>query len=150
MNMSNCVDLFTIGFTQKTAQKFFDTLVKSGVKRIIDTRLNNVSQLAGFAKRTDLEYFLRKIGNIEYIHILELAPTKDILDEYKKNKGEWSTYEQKFLHLIAEREIEKKVKPELLDGGCLLCSEAKPHYCHRRLVAEYLSTKWGNVKICHL
>ncbi|MCE2698524.1 MAG: DUF488 domain-containing protein [Nostocales cyanobacterium LE14-WE4] len=148
--MSNCVDLFTIGFTQKTAQKFFDTLVKSGVKRIIDTRLNNVSQLAGFAKRTDLEYFLRKIGNIEYIHILELAPTKDILDEYKKNKGEWSTYEQKFLHLIAEREIEKKVKPELLDGGCLLCSEAKPHYCHRRLVAEYLSTKWGNVKICHL
>jgi len=148
--MSNCVDLFTIGFTQKTAQKFFDTLVKSGVKRVIDTRLNNVSQLAGFAKKTDLEYFLKKLGNIEYVHILELAPTKDILDEYKKNKGEWSTYEQKFLHLIAEREIEKKVKPELLDGGCLLCSEAKPHYCHRRLVAEYLSTKWGNVKICHL
>jgi uncharacterized protein (DUF488 family) len=150
MNMSNCVDLFTIGFTQKTAQKFFDTLVKSGVKRVIDTRLNNVSQLAGFAKKTDLEYFLKKLGNIEYVHILELAPTKDILDEYKKNKGEWSTYEQKFLHLIAEREIEKKVKPELLDGGCLLCSEAKPHYCHRRLVAEYLSTKWENVKICHL
>lgn len=148
--MSSYVDLFTIGFTQKTAQKFFDTLVKSGIKRVIDTRLNNVSQLAGFTKKTDLEYFLKKIGNIEYIHILELAPTKDILDEYKKNKGEWSTYEQKFLHLMTEREIEKKVKPELLDGGCLLCSEAKPHYCHRRLVAEYLSTKWGNVKICHL
>ncbi|AFZ55947.1 DUF488 domain-containing protein [Anabaena cylindrica FACHB-243] len=148
--MSNSVDLFTIGFTQKTAQKFFDTLVKSGVKRVIDTRLNNVSQLAGFAKKTDLEYFLKKLGNIEYVHILELAPTKDILDEYKKNKGEWSVYEQKFLHLMAEREIEKKVKPEILDGGCLLCSEAKPHYCHRRLVAEYLSTKWGNVKICHL
>ncbi|MEI6443956.1 MAG: DUF488 domain-containing protein [Nostocales cyanobacterium ELA583] len=148
--MSNSVDLFTIGFTQKTAQKFFDTLVKSGVKRVIDTRLNNVSQLAGFAKKTDLEYFLKKLGNIEYVHILELAPTKDILDEFKKNKGEWSVYEQKFLHLMAEREIEKKVKPELLDSGCLLCSEAKPHYCHRRLVAEYLSTKWGNVKICHL
>ncbi|MBS3026446.1 MAG: DUF488 domain-containing protein [Dolichospermum sp. DET50] len=148
--MSNSVDLFTIGFTQKTAQKFFDTLVKSGVKRVIDTRLNNVSQLAGFAKKTDLEYFLKKLGNIEYVHILELAPTKDILDEYKKNKGEWSVYEQKFLHLMTEREIEKKVRPELLDGGCLLCSEAKPHYCHRRLVAEYLSTKWGNVKICHL
>jgi uncharacterized protein (DUF488 family) len=150
MNMSSYVDLFTIGFTQKTAQKFFDTLVKSGVKRVIDTRLNNVSQLAGFTKKTDLEYFLKKIGNIEYIHILELAPTKDILDEYKKNKGDWSVYEQKFLHLMTEREIEKKVRPELLDGGCLLCSEAKPHYCHRRLVAEYLSTKWGNVKICHL
>ncbi|MBD2390950.1 DUF488 domain-containing protein [Aphanizomenon flos-aquae NRERC-008] len=148
--MSSYVDLFTIGFTQKTAQKFFDTLVKSGVKRVIDTRLNNVSQLAGFTKKTDLEYFLKKIGNIEYIHILELAPTKDILDEYKKNKGDWSVYEQKFLHLMTEREIEKKVRPELLDGGCLLCSEAKPHYCHRRLVAEYLSTKWGNVKICHL
>ena len=148
--MSSYVDLFTIGFTQKTAQKFFDTLVKSGVKRVIDTRLNNVSQLAGFTKKTDLEYFLKKIGNIEYIHILELAPTKDILDEYKKNKGDWSVYEQKFLHLMTEREIEKKVRPELLDGVCLLCSEAKPHYCHRRLVAEYLSTKWGNVKICHL
>ncbi|PPJ62327.1 DUF488 domain-containing protein [Cuspidothrix issatschenkoi] len=148
--MSNSVNLFTIGFTQKTAQKFFDTLVKSGVKRVIDTRLNNVSQLAGFAKKTDLEYFLKKLGNIEYVHILELAPTKDILDEYKKNKGEWSVYEQKFLDLMTEREIEKKVRPELLDGGCLLCSEAKPHYCHRRLVAEYLSTKWGNVKICHL
>lgn len=148
--MSSYVDLFTIGFTQKTAQKFFDTLVKSGVKRVIDTRLNNVSQLAGFTKKTDLEYFLKKIGNIEYIHILELAPTKDILDEYKKNKGDWSVYEQKFLHLMTEREIEKKVRPELLDGGCLLCSEAKPHYCHRQLVAEYLSTKWGNVKICHL
>jgi uncharacterized protein (DUF488 family) len=132
--MSSYVDLFTIGFTQKTAQKFFDTLVKSGVKRVIDTRLNNVSQLAGFTKKTDLEYFLKKIGNIEYIHILELAPTKDILDEYKKNKGDWSVYEQKFLHLMTEREIEKKVRPELLDGGCLLCSEAKPHYCHRRLV----------------
>jgi uncharacterized protein (DUF488 family) len=150
MNMSNSVNLFTIGFTQKTAQKFFDTLVKSGVKRVIDTRLNNVSQLAGFAKKTDLEYFLKKLGNIEYVHILELAPTKDILDEYKKNKGEWSVYEQKFLDLMTEREIEKKVRPELLDSGCLLCSEAKPHYCHRRLVAEYLSTKWGNVKICHL
>ena len=148
--MSSYVDLFTIGFTRKTAQKFFDTLVKSGVKLVIDTRLNNVSQLAGFTKKTDLEYFLKKIGNIEYIHILELAPTKDILDEYKKNKGDWSVYEQKFLHLMTEREIEKKVRPELLDGGCLLCSEAKPHYCHRRLVAEYLSTKWGNVKICHL
>jgi uncharacterized protein (DUF488 family) len=148
--MSNSVNLFTIGFTQKTAQKFFDTLVKSGVKRVIDTRLNNVSQLAGFTKKTDLEYFLKKLGNIEYVHILELAPTKDILDEYKKNKGEWSVYEQKFLDLMTEREIEKKVRPELLDSGCLLCSEAKPHYCHRRLVAEYLSTKWGNVKICHL
>ncbi|MEA5624128.1 DUF488 domain-containing protein [Nostoc sp. UHCC 0251] len=148
--MNNSINLFTIGFTQKTAQKFFETLVKSGVKRVIDTRLNNVSQLAGFTKKSDLEYFLQKIGNIEYTHIIELAPTKEILDEYKKNKGDWAVYEQKFIKLIAEREIERKFKPEILDGGCLLCSEAKPHQCHRRLVAEYLSGKWGNVKICHL
>jgi uncharacterized protein (DUF488 family) len=148
--MNNNVNLFTIGFTQKSAETFFTTLKKAGVKRIIDTRLNNVSQLAGFAKRNDLQYFLKTISDIEYLHILDLAPTKDILDEYKKNKGDWSIYEQKFLHLIETRKIEKKVTPEQLDGACLLCSEAKPHHCHRRLVAEYLNGKWGNVKICHL
>jgi uncharacterized protein (DUF488 family) len=148
--MNSRVNLFTIGFTQKSAQKFFETLKKAGVKRVIDTRLNNVSQLAGFAKRADLEYFLKTIDDIDYVHVLDLAPTKDILDEYKKQKGDWSIYEQKFLKLIADRQIEKKVSPDLLDGACLLCSEAKPHYCHRRLVAEYLNAKWGNVSICHL
>lgn len=148
--MSDYVHLFTIGFTQKTAQKFFETLVKAGVKRVIDTRLNNVSQLAGFTKKSDLEYFLQKIGHIEYTHLIELAPTKEILDEYKKNKSDWATYEHKFLKLMSEREIEKRIKPDILDGGCLLCSEAKPHNCHRRLIAEYLNGKWGNVKICHL
>jgi uncharacterized protein (DUF488 family) len=148
--MKSQVNIFTIGFTQKSAQKFFETLKKSGIKRVIDTRLNNVSQLAGFAKRADLEYFLKTINNIDYIHILDLAPTKDILDEYKKQKGDWSVYEQKFLKLIADRQIEKKVSPDLVDGACLLCSEAKPHHCHRRLVAEYLSNKWRNVNIYHL
>jgi uncharacterized protein (DUF488 family) len=148
--MSNQMNLFTIGFTQKSAQKFFETLRDAGVKRVIDTRLNNVSQLAGFAKKADLEYFLKFIGGIEYVHILDLAPTQDILDEYKKNKGDWAVYEQKFLQLIASRQIEKKVSPSQIDGACLLCSEAKPHNCHRRLVAEYLSKKWGNIQICHL
>jgi len=148
--MKDNVNLFTIGFTQKSAKTFFSTLKQAGVKRIIDTRLNNVSQLAGFAKKPDLQYFLKTLADIEYLHILDLAPTKDILDEYKKNKGDWSIYEQKFLHLIETRKIEKKVTPEQLDGACLLCSEAKPHHCHRRLVAEYLNGKWGNVKICHL
>lgn len=142
--------MFTIGFTQKSAQKFFETLKKAGVKRVIDTRLNNVSQLAGFAKRADLEYFLKTIDDIDYVHILDLAPTKDILDEYKKQKGDWSIYEQKFLKLMADRQIEKKVSPDLADGACLLCSEAKPHHCHRRLVAEYLNNKWGNIRIQHL
>lgn len=148
--MTDNVNLFTIGFTQKSAETFFTTLKQAGVKRIIDTRLNNVSQLAGFAKKPDLQYFLKTIADIDYLHILDLAPTKDILDEYKKNKGDWSIYEQKFLHLIETRKIEKKVTPEQLDGACLLCSEAKPHHCHRRLVAEYLNGKWGDVKICHL
>ncbi|MGK7925109.1 MAG: DUF488 family protein [Spirulina sp.] len=143
-------DLFTIGFTKKSAREFFELLKRSGVKRIIDTRLNNVSQLAGFAKRKDLEYFLNVIGNIEYFHLLDLAPTKDILDAYKKQKGDWETYEKQFLTLMEEREIEKKVAPELLHESCLLCSEAQPHYCHRRLVAEYLNQKWGNVRIHHL
>lgn len=148
--MSKKINLFTIGFTQKSAQKFFETLQKAGVKRVIDTRLNNVSQLAGFAKKADLEYFLKTIDGIDYVHILDLAPTQDILDEYKKKKGDWTIYEQKFLQLVTNRQIEKRVSPEMLDNACLLCSEAKPHHCHRRLVAEYLNGKWGNIKICHL
>ena len=80
----------------------------------------------------------------------ELAPTKDILDAYKKQKGDWQTYETKFIDLINKRQIEKVLSPDLVDGGCLFCSEAKPHHCHRRLVAEYLNNKWGNVDIHHL
>lgn len=150
MLAKNAINLFTIGFTQKSAEHFFDALMTAGVRRVIDTRLNNVSQLAGFAKRKDLEYFLRKIGNIEYVHILDLAPTQDILDDYKKKKGDWEVYEQKFLELMRLRQIEQKISPDILDCGCLLCSEPKPHNCHRRLVAEYLSNKWENIKISHL
>jgi uncharacterized protein (DUF488 family) len=150
MIMTSHVNLFTIGFTQKSAQKFFELLKEAGVKQVIDTRLNNVSQLAGFTKRADLEYFLKSIGGIDYTHILDLAPTQDILDEYKKNKGDWDVYEQKFLQLIANRQIEKKISPGQLDGACFLCSEAKPHHCHRRLVAEYLNGKLGGINICHL
>lgn len=148
--MSQPIELFTIGFTKKSAEQFFDTLLQSGIKRVIDTRLNNVSQLAGFTKRADLEYFLQKIGNIDYIHRLDLAPTKDILDNYKKNSGDWETYEKQFLELMKERQIEQTISPEILNGSCLLCSEPTPHYCHRRLVAEYLNNQWGNIKICHL
>ncbi len=150
MKMKQSTNLFTIGFTKKTAQEFFTLLSNAGVKRIIDTRLNNISQLAGFAKRKDLEYFLKEITDIDYIHILDLAPTQDILDNYKKKKGDWETYEHNFLDLVKKRQIENKISPELLDRGCLLCSEAKPHNCHRRLVAEYLNDKLGNINICHL
>ena len=151
MMMSEQVNLFTIGFTQKKAEQFFETLIKAGVKRVIDTRLNNVSQLAGFAKKSDLQYFLQKIGGIEYIHILDLAPTKDILDAYKKKEITWDSYEQKFNQLITQRQIERKLSIDIIDKSCLLCSELKPHNCHRRLVAEYLQINLEkNIKIHHL
>jgi len=140
----------TIGFTHKNAEDFFTRLRKAGVKRVVDVRLNNISQLAGFSKRDDLKYFLKSILGIEYVHSPFLAPTQDILDEYKKNKGDWKVYQHKFLGLMEQRQIESQLPKEIVDGGCLLCSEDKPHFCHRRLVAEYLSAKWGGLRIEHL
>src|SRR5712664_705083 len=128
----------TIGFTHKNAEDFFTRLRKAGVKCVVDVRLNNISQLAGFSKKDDLKYFLRAIAGIDYIHVPELAPTKELLDAYKKNKGDWSVYEKEFLNLMERRHIETSIAKELIDQGCLLCSEDKPHHCHRRLVAEYL------------
>ena len=142
--------LFTIGFTQKSAEQFFTRLVEAKVERVLDIRLNNVSQLAGFSKKDDLRYFLRAIGNIGYLHLPEMAPTQEILDEFKKNRGDWRVYEQKFLRLIRERRIEEALPPSMADRGCLLCSEATPEHCHRRLVADYLKQHWGNVEIVHL
>lgn len=142
--------IFTIGFTKKSAESFFTSLQKAGVKRLIDVRLNNVSQLAGFTKRNDLRYFTKSILHVDYVHKPELAPTQDILNAYKKQKGDWDLYEHQFLDLMKSRRIEETVPCELLDGGCLLCSEEKPHHCHRRLVAEYLKEKWGDVEIEHI
>lgn len=142
--------IFTIGFTKKSASTFFNRLRQSGAKRLVDVRLNNVSQLAGFAKKNDLEFFLREICHMDYVHSPDLAPTQVMLDEYKKQKGEWSAYEAKFLDLMRERQIEKRIDPATIADGCLLCSEEKPHHCHRRLVAEYLKAHWKDVEIVHL
>jgi uncharacterized protein (DUF488 family) len=142
--------IFTIGFTKSTAESFFSRLQKAGVKKVVDVRLNNISQLAGFAKKDDLRYFLKTICGIDYAQQPELAPTKDMLDAYKKNQGSWADYEKQFLDLISGRHIEQCVSPPALDGACLLCSEDKPHHCHRRLVAEYLKEKWGDLDIAHL
>lgn len=142
--------LFTIGFTKKSAEQFFRLLKQEGLTKVVDTRLNNVSQLAGFTKRDDLKFFLKEVLGIEYFYMPMLAPTKDILDEYKKNGGDWSTYERKFVDLVKNRKIESKIEREVLSGACLLCSEPTPHHCHRRLVAEYLSDKWGDIDIHHL
>lgn len=148
--MSNIIEVSTIGFTKKTAQKFFDLLKRSGAKRLIDVRLNNVSQLAGFAKRDDLAFFAKEICDIDYVHMPLLAPTKELLDSYKKQGGDWSEYEKRFLDLMNERRIESRLSPEDIADGCLLCSEDKPHHCHRRLVAEYLNDHWGSVAVKHL
>ena len=142
--------IFTIGFTKKSAEKFFTSLSNSGVKRLVDVRLNNVSQLAGFSKRDDLRYFLRAICGIEYVHLPELAPTQEMLDAYKKQKGDWVTYESRFLALMAGRQIENRPLKEVLDEACLLCSEDSPKHCHRRLVAEYLKSHWRDVEIINL
>lgn len=148
MNTDHLV--YTIGFTKKSASEFFELLRRSGAERVVDVRLNNVSQLAGFSKKDDLKYFLREIVGIDYSHQPLLAPTQDILDAYKKHKGDWNIYEPAFLELVRKREIEKRIDPSTIKGGCLLCSEDKPHHCHRRLVAEYLKSKWGTLDIRHL
>lgn len=142
--------IFTLGFTKKNAQSFFGELKTSGASRLVDVRLNNISQLAGFTKRDDLRYFTQAICGIPYVHLPSLAPTKEILDPFKKAKhGDWNLYERQFLALMQQRAIEDTPR-ELLDGACLLCSEEKPHHCHRRLVAEYLQQHWPGVEIEHL
>jgi uncharacterized protein (DUF488 family) len=142
--------IFTIGFTRKSAETFFSRIRASGAKRVVDVRLNNRSQLAGFAKRDDLKFFLRELCGADYVHLPELAPTQEMLDEYKKGGGGWEHYAQRFLGLMEQRRIETSVPRELVDEGCLLCSEDTPHQCHRRLVAEYLRQHWGEADIKHL
>jgi uncharacterized protein (DUF488 family) len=144
------VKLWTIGFTKKSAEDFFDTLQAAGASHLIDVRLHNVSQLAGFAKRDDLRFFLKAICGMEYAHLPLLAPTAELLDDYRKKRIDWAGYEAGFLRLMAERQVEKELTPERLEGGCLLCSEEKPHRCHRRLVAEYLNEHWGGIEVTHL
>ena len=142
--------LFTIGFTGKSAEEFFETLRKEGVRRLVDVRLNNVSQLAGFTKKRDLQYFLRALADIAYVHQPLLAPTKDILDAYKKKRIDWSQYESQFQQLLRLRRPQEQLTSSEFDHACLLCSEPTPEQCHRRLVAEYLKEQWTDIAIKHL
>jgi len=144
------IKLFTIGFTEKTAETFFSLLKKAGVKKIIDTRLNNVSQLAGFAKGKDLEFFSKAILNVGYEHNINLAPTKELLTNYRDKKITWIQYEKEYVSILEKRDIIQKIDFEKLDGSCLLCSEHKPDMCHRRLLAEYLKKANKDIKIIHL
>ncbi|MCT4605740.1 MAG: DUF488 domain-containing protein [Marinisporobacter sp.] len=149
------IKIYTIGFTKKSAQQFFELLERNNIKTVFDVRLNNSSQLSGFAKGKDLQYFLRQILSVGYIHNIEFSPTKEILNNYKKGKIDWEKYERQFSDLLSDRKLERYIKEELfskLDGMCFLCSEATPEKCHRRLVAEYIRDlfKNENIEIIHI
>jgi len=145
------MEIYSIGFTQKSASQFFGTLKAHGIERLLDVRLNNTSQLAAFAKQADLAYFLREICDADYEHEPLLAPTQGILDAYKKHKGEWEDYEEAFLALIQARSIESALEQEsFARKTVLLCSEPTAEHCHRRLVLEYLQKHWKGVQIHHL
>jgi uncharacterized protein (DUF488 family) len=145
------MEIYSIGFTQKSASQFFGTLKSNGIERLLDVRLNNTSQLAGFAKQADLAYFLHEICGAVYEHEPLLAPTQDILDAYKKKKGDWEVYTEAYLSLIRSRAIESALsKDSFSKRTVLLCSEPTAEHCHRRLALEYLGSQWNGIKICHL
>jgi uncharacterized protein (DUF488 family) len=144
------MQLFTIGFTQKSAQEFFDLLKNNGVRKIVDTRINNSSQLAGFAKGRDLEYFSSVILSIPYEHVVDFAPTQDLLKRYRDKELTWDEYEREYLELLRDRNIVENLDLESLDGACLLCSEHLPDNCHRRLLAEYIQAHHPKLEIIHL
>ena len=142
--------VYTIGFGQKSAKDFFTLLRINKVSKVIDVRLNNVSQLAGFTKKDDLAFFLKELCQCKYEHRPNWAPTKDLLDRYKSKKTSWSEYEVEFLRIIQSRNIMANIELGLVANSCLLCSEPTPEQCHRRLLAEQIRVKLPTVKIVHL
>lgn len=144
------IKLFTIGFTGKSAEKFFNLLLNSGIKKIVDTRINNVSQLAGFAKGSDLKFFAQEIGHINYEHNIDFAPTKELLSKYRDKLITWEEYETEYLNLLDIRKIIQKINLESLHENCFLCSEHTPEKCHRRLLAEYIKHVKNDIEIIHL
>lgn len=145
------MDVATIGFTNKSAEKFFGLLRRAKVRTLLDVRLNNISQLAGFAKKPDLKYFLSELVGAEFIELRDLAPEKEVLKRYQKKELSWDSYAAEYVELLAKRRVESNLDIALFDKGCLLCSEDKPHYCHRRLAVEYLNSRWDNkLRVAHL
>lgn len=135
---------------KKSAEEFFGQLIKNNVKRVIDIRLNNKSQLAGYTKNRDLKYFLGTIGNIDYIHKVKFAPTKELLNSYKKKLITWDDYEKKYNEILEERKILDNIDYALFDKACLLCSEPTAKNCHRRLLAEYLARHNNLINVIHI
>ena len=144
------IRLYTIGFTKKSAEQFFELLLQNKVKQLVDVRINNSSQLAGFAKGADLQYFVRVIGNMNYAYIEDFAPTKELLNDYQNKRIDWEEYQKIYCNLLKERNIIGKYDVRDFDGSCFLCSEDKPEHCHRRLLVEFFKTCNKNVEITHL
>jgi uncharacterized protein (DUF488 family) len=142
--------IYTIGFTGKSAEMFFNLLEKNSIKKLIDIRLNNISQLAGFTKQHDLKYFLKKILDCDYIHQPNFAPDENTLKKYKKKIIDWEMYTEQYIALLNSRTILSSIKEEDFINSVLLCSEHEPKYCHRRLLAEYLKKEWQDIEIIHL
>jgi uncharacterized protein (DUF488 family) len=142
--------LHTIGFTKKSASEFFGLLRGAGVLRVLDVRLNRKSQLAGFAKEQDLRFFLSEIGAIELVVVDALAPTAELLDAYRSKSIVWSEYQESYRSLLVERRVHELIPRDILDGGCLLCSEHTAEKCHRRVAAEYLAEHFDDLQIRHL
>jgi uncharacterized protein (DUF488 family) len=143
--------IYTIGFTQTTAERFFERLRDAGVRRLMDVRLNNTSTLAGFSKRDDLAFFLREILGAAYVHEPLLAPTDELLGRYRKRDLAWDAYAEAFVALLDARSPASVLDPAaVVTPTVLLCSEPSADHCHRRLVAEYLARAWGDTEIVHL
>lgn len=143
------MNIYTIGFTKHTSEEFFEKLKSAGVKRVIDIRINRTSQLAAFAKGSDLPYLLKAIGGIEYESIIELAPTKELLKSYRSKEITWEEFENKYKKQIEDSNATSKLNKNHFEDACLLCSEVTAEKCHRRILAEKLNQIWG-VKIIHL
>jgi uncharacterized protein (DUF488 family) len=144
------IKLFTIGFTKKTAQHFFEALINNNVRKLIDIRINNRSQLAGFAKGADLAYFTKAIVNIEYEYIPDFAPTKELLSDSQNKRIDWTAYQKSYRQLIEQRRISTKYDIQNFDQACFLCSEETSEYCHRRLLTEFFQEENSDVQIIHL
>jgi uncharacterized protein (DUF488 family) len=144
------MNVFTIGFTQKPAERFFGLLQEARVERVLDVRRSNQSQLAGFAKRDDLRFFLATIAGIEYLHLADLAPIRALLHAYRERQLSWDEYARSYRALLVERDVLSNLPRTLVDGGCFLCSEHLPDRCHRRLLVEHLSEHWPDLRVTHL
>jgi len=142
--------IFTVGYAGKNACQFFTILKQAGIRKVIDVRLYNTSQLAGFTKKQDIEYFLQAIVGAEYISLPIMAPTKQLLNDYKKGQISWQQYETQFKSIITQRQIEKHIMSQDMNMSCFLCSETTADNCHRRLIAEYMAELWPNISIIHL